>query len=108
MKGPQSNRVNDLLINKTIPVALCNNLFTFRDIDKNFKKQGDLLNMITKKNYNVDLANSSDQTILFELPKEMYFDEKDSGDESTGDKSLITMLESPAIMARSLKESITR
>ena len=108
VKDPQSNGVIDLLINKTIAVTLYNNLFTFRDIDKKFKKQGDLLNMITNKNSKSDPANSSDQTILYELPKEMYFDEKALGDKFTGDKSLITLLESPAIMARSLKESITR
>ena len=31
VKGPSSIRVNDLLINKTIPVTLYDNLLTFSD-----------------------------------------------------------------------------
>ena len=31
VKDPKSNRVNDLLTNKTIPFTLCDNLLTFRD-----------------------------------------------------------------------------
>ena len=37
VKDPNSNRVNDLLINKTIPVVLYNSLLTFRDTDKKFE-----------------------------------------------------------------------
>ena len=48
-KDPDSNRFNDLLINKTIPVTLYNNLLTFRDTDKKFELKGDLLKVITKK-----------------------------------------------------------
>ena len=67
VKDPSSNRVNDLLMNKTIPVTLCNNLLTFRDTDKEIELQGDLLKMITNKNYNVDLAKLSDKKIMFEF-----------------------------------------
>ena len=42
-------RVNDLLINKTIPVTLYNDLLIFRDTDEKFKQHGDLLKKITKK-----------------------------------------------------------
>ena len=34
VKNSQPNEVNDLLINQTIPVTLCNNLFTFRDTNE--------------------------------------------------------------------------
>ena len=44
-----SNRVNDLKINKTIPITLYNNLLTFRDTGKEFEIKGDILKMITKK-----------------------------------------------------------
>ena len=56
VKDPDSNRVNYLLISKTIPVTLYNKLLTFRDTDRKFELQGDLFKMITNKNYNVDLA----------------------------------------------------
>ena len=57
VKDHNSNRVNDLLINKSKPVTLHNNLLIFRDTNKQFELKGDLLEMITNKNYNVDLAN---------------------------------------------------
>ena len=44
---PNSQRVVDLLINKTIPVTLYNNLLTIRDTDKKFLLQGDLFKMMT-------------------------------------------------------------
>ena len=47
VRDPDSNRVNDLLKNETKPVALYNNLLTFRDTDKKFEIQGDHLKMIT-------------------------------------------------------------
>ena len=50
VKDPSSNRVNVMLINKTIPVNLYNNFLMFRDADKEFDIQGDLLRVITKKN----------------------------------------------------------
>ena len=43
VKDPNSIRVNDLLINKTIPITLYNNMFTFRDTGKEFELKGDLL-----------------------------------------------------------------
>ena len=49
VKVLDSNRVNDLLINKTIPVTLYDTLLTFRDTDKKFELEGDLLKLITKK-----------------------------------------------------------
>ena len=73
VKHPSSNRVNDLLLNKTITVTLYNSL-TFRDTDKKFELQGDLLKMITNKNYR-DLPKLSDKK-MYDSLKEMIFDKK--------------------------------
>ena len=63
VKDSISNRVIDLKINQTIPVTLHDNLLTFRDTNKQFELKGELLKMITNKNYNLDLANLSDRKI---------------------------------------------
>ena len=83
VNDPDSNKVKGLLVNKTLPVSLCNNLLTFRDTDI-YLDLGDLLKMITNKNYNVDLANFSDKKIMFNFAKDMNFDEK-----SLGEKALV-------------------
>ena len=73
VKDPSSNRVTDLLINKTIPIILYQNLLSFLDTDKKFDLQGDLLKMLTNKNYNVDLANIPDKKIMFDSAKQKCF-----------------------------------
>ena len=60
VKGPDSNRVNDLLINKRIPVTLYNNLLTFRNADKKVELEEDFSEIIIIRNYNVDLVRLSD------------------------------------------------
>ena len=60
VKDYNSNRVNDLLIKNTKPIILHNNFLTLRDSGKVFELKGELLKMITNKNYNVDLANLAD------------------------------------------------
>ena len=97
-KYSKSNRVNDLLINKTIPVTLYDNLLTFRDTDKKFELEGDLLEMITNKNHIVDLDHLPVRQLMFELAKEMYFDEKHLGKRIIRNKSITRLLKSPAIM----------
>ena len=100
LKDLDSNRVNDLLINKTIPVTVYNNLLTFRDTDEKFLSQGDLLKTITnKKNYSVDLVNLSVENIKYEFAKQMFFNERASGDKGTGDNSLMKLLKPLAVMA---------
>ena len=42
VKDPSSNRVNDLLINNTIPITLFGNILTFGDTNKQFELKGDL------------------------------------------------------------------
>ena len=58
-----------MLINKTIPVTLHTSLLTFRDTDRERELQGDLLKLITNKNYNVDFANSGDKYIMYDFEK---------------------------------------
>ena len=64
-------------------------MLTFRDTDEKFELGGEILKMMTNKNYNVDLANLLDKKLMFEFAKEMYFDEKAPGNKSTRDKTFI-------------------
>ena len=98
VKDPSSNRVNDLKINKTIPITLYGNMLTFRDTNKQFELKGDLFEMITNSKFNVDLASLSDEKLMYEFAKEMHFDPKASGNKSTRDRKLIKLLNSPGLM----------
>ena len=98
VKDSNSNRVNDLKINKTVPITLYNNMLTFRDTGKEFELTGDLLKMITKKNYNVDLASLADKKLMYDYAKEMHFDMNAHGKKSTRDRTLIKLLKSPGLM----------
>ena len=89
VKDPNSNRVNDLLINKTLPITLYNNTFTFRDTGKEFELKGDLLKMINNSKFNVDLASLSDKKLMYDFAKEMHFDERNVGNKSIRDRKLI-------------------
>ena len=55
-----------------MPVTLYDSLLTIRDTDKQFDLKGDLLKMITNKNYNVDLAKLSDKQIMYDFAKNLY------------------------------------
>ena len=98
-KDPSSNRVNDLKIHNSIPITLHNNLLTFRDSGKVFELKGELLKMITNKNYNVNHASLSDKKLMYDFAKEMNFDKSRVGSKSTRDRTLITLLNSPRIIA---------
>ena len=106
IKYSSSNRVNDLKINNSIPITLHNILLTFRDTNKQFELKGDLLKMITNKNYNVDLASLSDKKLMYDFAKEMHFDERRVGNKSTRDEKLIKLLNSPAIMASGVSKTL--
>ena len=97
VKDSTSNRVDDLKTNKTIPVTLHDNLLTFHDTNKEFELKGELLKMITNKNYNADLANLSDKKLMYDFAEEMNFDLKAQGNKSTRDKTLIKLLKSPGL-----------
>ena len=105
-KDPSSSRVNDLKIHNSIPITLHNNLLTFRDSGKVFELKGELLKMITNKNYNVNHASLSDKKIMYNFAKEMNFDKSRVGNKSTRDRTLISLLNSPAIMASGVANTI--
>ena len=73
-------------------------MLTFRDTDKEFELQGDLLKMITNKNYEVDFATLSDEKLMYNFAKEMHFDVRGPGNEPTRDRSLIKLLKSPGLI----------
>ena len=101
-----SNRVNDLKINNSIPITLNNNLLTFRDTNKQFELKGDLLKMITNKNYNIDPASLSDKKLMYDFAKEMHFAGRRVGNKSTRDKTLIKLLNSPTTKASGISKTI--
>ena len=98
VKDFSSNRVNDLKIHNSIPITLHGNMLTFRDTNKQFELTGDLLKMITNKDYNVNLASLQDKKLLYAFAKEMNFDAKALGTKSTRDRTLIKLLKSPGLM----------
>ena len=98
VKDSSSNRVNDLKINKTIPITLYGNMLTFRDTNKQFELKGDLLEMITNSKFNVDLASLADKKLMYDFAKEMHFDPKAPGNKSIRDRKLIKLLNSPGLM----------
>ena len=98
VKDSNSNIVNDLKINNSIPVTLHNILLTFRDTGKKFELKGDLLKMITNKNYNVNLASLADKKLMYDFAKEMLFDERRVGNKSTRDRTLLKIIKSPGLM----------
>ena len=97
-KDPNSNRVNDLLMKNKIPITLYGNMLTFRDTNKQFELTGDLLEMITNKDYNVDHASLAEKKLMFDFAKEMHFDLKAVGKKPTRDKTLIKFLKSPGLI----------
>ena len=97
IKDSNSNRVNDLKTNKTIPITLYNNMLTFRDTGREFELK-DLSKMITNKNYNVDLASLSGKKNMYDFAKEMKFDIKAQGNKSTRDRTLVKIPKSPGLM----------
>ena len=91
IKDQNSIRMKDFLINGGIPVSLYSNMLTFRDSNKSFKLDGDLLETITNYDFNVDHSNPQDQKLIHEFGKELKFDIKQKG-RSNRDKSMIRLL----------------
>ena len=99
VKDFNSNRVNDMLIHIKIADTLYNFLLTFRDLGKEFELQGDLVKMITNKNYNIDLAKLSDKKITYDLAMEMQYEVRAPGSDSIRDRNVLKLLKCPAIRA---------
>ena len=97
-----------MLIHNSIPVTLHDNLILFRETGKIFELKGDLLKMITNKNFIVDLARLSDKKLMYDFAKEMHFDVNYLGNKSTRDRTLIKLLESSSIMVSASGVSKTK
>ena len=102
IKDLHSSKMNDFIINGGIPVTLFSNILTFGDSNKSFKLDGVLLKIMTNIDFIVSHSNPKDQKLIYEFGKEMKFNIKQKGRKSDGDKSLIKLLKSPAIMASGL------
>ena len=98
-KDTKSTKMNDFLIVTNVPVTQYSNIFYFRDNNRSFKLDGDLSKTKTNYKLNVHHSNTQDRKIIFEFGKEMRFDIKQKGRPSNRDKSIIKLLDSPAMMA---------
>ena len=98
--------MNDFLIHGNIPVTLFSILITFRDSNKTFRLEGDLLKQITNYKFNADHSSPQDKKLISEFAKQMYYDTKSTGRPSTRHTSIIKILESPAIMASGISRTI--
>ena len=105
-KDPDSTKLNDFLIHGKIPVTIFSNMITFRDTDKTFRLEGDLLKVITNHKFNVDHSNQQDRKIIYQFAKEMNYDIKSTGRPSTRHNAMIRLLDQPAIMASGFSKTI--
>ena len=105
-KDPDSTKTNDFLIHGKIPVTIFSNMITFRDSNKTFKLEGDLLKVITNHKFNVDHSNQQDRKKIYEFAKEMNYDTKSTGRPSVRHESMIRLLDKPAIMASGISKTI--
>ena len=81
-------------------------MITFRDSNKVFKLDGDLLETITNYDFNVNHSNQKDRKLIYEFAKEMNFDIRQKGNKSDRDKSIVRLLKSPKIMASGISKTI--
>ena len=105
-KDPYSTKMNDFLIHGNIPVTLFSNMITFRDSNKSFRLEGDLLKLITNYKFNADHSSPQDKKLIYEFAKEMNYDTKTTGRPSTRHTSVINKLESQAILASGISKTI--
>ena len=106
IKDPNSTKLNDFLKHRSIPVTLFSNKITFRDSNKSFKLEGDILNVITNHKFNADHSSPQDKKLIYEFAKEMNYDTKSVGRPGVRHNSIIKILESPAIMASGISKTI--
>ena len=105
-KDPNSTKMNDFLIHGTIPVTIFSNMIVFRDSNKSFRLEGDLLKVITNHKFNVDHSSSQDKKLIYQFAKEMNYDIKSTGRPSTRHNSMVRLLDQPAIMASGISKTI--
>ena len=105
-KDLNSTKMNDFLINEGIPVTLVSNKLIFRDSNKSFELDGDLLETMTNYDFNVDHSNQQDRKLIYEFAKQMNFNIRQKRKKSDRDKSIVRLLWSPAIMASGVSKTI--
>ena len=105
-KDPNSTKMNDFLIHGNIPVTIFSNMITFRDSNKTFRLEGDLLKVITNYKFNVDHSSLQDKKLIYQFAKEMKYDIDSIGRPSVRHNSMIRLLEQPAIMASGFSKTI--
>ena len=105
-KDPNSTKLNDFLIHRGIPVTLFSNMIPFRDSNKSFKLEGDLLKLITNYKFNADPSSPQDKKLIYDFAKEMNYDTKSTRRPSIRHNSIIKILDSPAIMASGISKTI--
>ena len=105
-KDPNSTKINDFLIHRGIPVTLFSNMITFRDSNRSFKLEGDLLKLITNHKFNAGHSSPPDKKLIYEFVKEMNYDTKSPGRPSIRHDSVVKILNSPAIMASGVSNII--
>ena len=105
-KDNNSTKLNDFSIHGTIPVTIFSNMITFRDSNKSFRLEGDLLKLITNYKFNADHSSPQDKKLICEFAKEMNYDTKSTGRPSTRHSCIIKIFESPSIMASGISKTI--
>ena len=105
-KDPNSTKMNDFLIHGNILVTIFSNMITFRDSNKTFRLEGDLLKVITNYKFNVDHSSLQDKKLIYQFAKEMKYDIDSIGRPSVRHNSMIRLLEQPAIMASGFSKTI--
>ena len=105
-KDPNSTKLNDFLKHGTIPVTIFSNMIVFRDSNKSFRLEGDLLKVITNYKFNVDHSNPQDKKLIYQFAKEMKYDIKSTGRPSVRHNSMVKLLDQPAILASGFSKRI--
>ena len=65
--------MNGFLINGGIPVSIYDNILTFKDTNRSFRLDGDLLETMTNYDFNVSNSNPQDRKLIYEFGKEINF-----------------------------------
>ena len=105
-KDNNSTKMNDFLIHRGIPVTLFSNMITFRDSNKSFKLEGDLLKLITDYKFNANHSSPQDKKLIYEFAKEMNYDTKSIGRPSVRHNSIVKILNSPAFLASGISKTM--
>ena len=98
--------MNDFLIHGTVPITIFSDMMVFRDSNKSFRLEGDLLKVITNYKFNVDHSSPQDKKLIYEFAKEMNYDTKSTVRPSVRHNSMVRLLDQPAIMASGFSKTI--